>query len=209
MKHIRQRMTVVAAALGAAARVSCGDVVRSGQSPMFVVIDSLQARSGGITLGPLSGSLQSDVITMVRTPLPCSANSPCPTVFNDSGTASFHLSQKDTTSATAPTTNNAVTLNRYRVTFRRADGRNTPGVDVPYGFDGGMTVTIPPVGSASVTFELVRHVNKEESPLVQLINSPTIISTIADITFYGQDQVGNEVMVTGSITVDFGNFGDQ
>ena len=28
-------------------------------------------------------------------------------------------------------------MTRYRVEFRRTDGRNTPGVDVPYGFDGG------------------------------------------------------------------------
>jgi hypothetical protein len=51
-------------------------------------------------------------------------------------------------------------------------------------------------------------VAKQEAPLVQLVDSPTIISTIADITFYGQDRVGNEISVMGSISVDFGNFGD-
>ena len=64
-------------------------------------------------------------------------------------------------------------------------------------------------GTLSLGFELVRHVAKQESPLVQLVTSPTIISTIADITFYGADRVGNEVQVTGSILIDFGNFGDQ
>ena len=60
----------------------------------------------------------------------------------------------------------------------------------------------------SLAFELVRHVAKEESPLIQLTTSPTIITTIAQVTFYGADQVGNEVSVTGNIQIDFGNFGD-
>ena len=34
---------------------------------------------------------------------------------------------------------NAVTLTRYHVDYRRTDGRNTPGVDVPYSFDGGLS----------------------------------------------------------------------
>jgi hypothetical protein len=55
---------------------------------------------------------------------------------------------------------------------------------------------------------MVRHVAKEESPLVQLIRNPQIISTIAHVTFYGRDAVGNEISVTGSIGIEFGNFGD-
>ena len=108
---------------------------------------------------------------------------------------------------TSPSSNNEVTINRYRVVYRRADGRNTPGVDVPYGFDGGVTGTVGAGASLGLGFELVRHIAKEESPLVQLANSRTTISTIADITFYGRDQVGNDISVTGSITVDFGDFG--
>ena len=39
-------------------------------------------------------------------------------------------------------TNNFITVTRYHVEFRRTDGRNTPGVDVPYAFDGAGTVTV-------------------------------------------------------------------
>ena len=92
----------------------------------------------------------------------------------------------ETAVPTTPTSNNQVTLNRYHVSFRRADGRNTPGVDVPYAFDGAATITVPIGNAAGVTFELVRHVAKSETPLVQLINNFTIITTIADVTFYGQ-----------------------
>jgi hypothetical protein len=55
----------------------------------------------------------------------------------------------------------------------------------------------------------VRHVAKEESPLVQLVANPNIINTIAEVTFYGRDQVGNDISATGSISIEFGNFGDQ
>ena len=48
-----------------------------------------------------------------------------------------------------------------------------------------------------------------EAPLAQLLGSAIVITTIADVTFYGQDQVGNQVTVTGSIQIDFGDFRNQ
>jgi hypothetical protein len=109
-------------------------------------------------------------------------------------------------SGLAPSSNNDVTITRYRVTYRRADGRNTPGVDVPYPFDGATTATIPVNGSAALSIEMVRHVAKEEGPLVQLANSPVVINTITEVTLFGRDQVGNDISVTGYIQVNFGNF---
>ncbi len=208
--RVLQRLVVLAGAAFASA--SCGDVVRQGRAPVFLVIDLLQGVSGGAAAGTPSGTLHSDVITYVTSPAPCSSASPCPTIFSDGGTVVLRIVPKDvgtTASPAAPSTNNEVTVTRYRVVYRRSDGRNTAGVDVPYGFDGAATGTATVGGTLSLGFELVRHVAKQESPLVQLTTSPTIISTIADITFYGSDRVGNEVSVTGSILVDFGNFGDQ
>ncbi len=187
---------------------SCGSVVRQGRAPVFMVIDLLQGVRGAVEAGDPSGTLLSDVLTLVTSPKPCTDTAPCPTIFDDFGAATLRISPKDVSGVSAPTTNNDVTITRYRVAFRRADGRNTPGVDVPHGFDGGVTGTIPAGGSLKISFELVRHVAKQESPLVQLTYSPTIISTIADVTFYGRDQVGNEVSATGSLSVNFGNFGD-
>ena len=108
-----------------------------------------------------------------------------------------------------PSTNNRVTISRYRVEYRRSDGRNTPGVDVPFPIDGGTTATIEANSAGSVGFELVRHTSKAESPLVELINDPRVISTTAYVTFFGTDQVGNDISATGTILVNFGNFGDQ
>lgn len=194
-----------------ASTVSCGDVARQGRAPAFLVIDRLEASRGGPNEGEFVGTLFSDVITNVTSPAPCSEASPCPTVFADSGRVTLRLVPKDLGTTTAPSvlsTNNEVTIRRYRVSFKRADGRNAPGVDVPYGFDGGVTATVASSGSVVLTFELVRHIAKAESPLVQLKINPAIISTIADVTFYGQDRVGNDVSASGSLLIEFGNFGD-
>jgi hypothetical protein len=189
-----------------AATSACGDVIRQGKSPVVLTIDRLTGSSGGGS-GTPSGTLQSDVLVIKTAPAPCSTTSPCPTIFNDFGQATMRLVPKDY--LVEPTSNNQVTITRYHVTYRRADGRNTPGVDVPFGFDGAVTATVPAVGTATLDFELVRHVAKEESPLVQLATSPNIINTIAEITFYGTDLVGNAVSVTGLMSIEFGNFGDQ
>jgi hypothetical protein len=77
---------------------------------------------------------------------------------------------------------------------------------VPYGFDGAVTVTI--AGATTFGFQLVRVVAKEETPLMQLRNSRSVITAIARVTFFGHDQAGNEVTATGSIQIDFGNYGD-
>jgi hypothetical protein len=182
----------------AAFSLSCGDVVRQGRSSVYLTLDSLTASAGG-------NVMLSDVEKLIRTPLPCSDASPCPTIFNDVGNASFRLVPKDV--GLAPTSNNEVTISRYHVTFRRADGRNTPGVDVPYAFDGAVTGLVGTSGGA-ISFELVRHVAKQESPLVQLVTSRTVITTLAEVTFYGKDRVGNDISVTGTIQVNFGNFAD-
>lgn len=207
MTQMRIAKQLVGLVLLAGAAASCGDVSRQGQSPVYLGINSLTAIRGG---GAGSGTsfLLSDVITNVRSPAPCTAASPCPTIFNDTGVVQFRSSMKDVTSPLEPTTNNDVTLTRYRVSYRRADGRNTPGVDVPYPFEGAITVTVPGGKTATAGFEWVRHVAKQESPLVQLQNSQTTITTIGDVIFWGTDQVGNDITVTGSMQIDFGNFGD-
>ena len=113
-------------------------------------------------------------------------------------------------SPTEPSALNAITVNRYRVVYRRSDGRNTQGIDVPYAFDGGMTVTVLPGEVAEGFFELVRVVAKNEAPLNRMVQNGGVqaFSTIAEVTFFGRDQAGNEVTVSGNITVSFADYGD-
>jgi hypothetical protein len=195
-----------------AANVSCGSVVRDGSSPVYLVIDTLGGIRGGASASTTAeATLFSDVITNVTSPPPCAQDNPCPTIFSDAGSVTLRAPLKDITGnpAPVPTTNNEITINRYHIEYTRADGRGVPGVDVPYPIDGATTGTVPANGTLTLGFELVRHVAKEEAPLVQLRFSNNFISTITKVTFYGQDRVGNVVSVTGQITINFGNFGDQ
>jgi hypothetical protein len=212
MPRILNLKRLALAAAIAAVSTSCGDVARSGRSPVYLVINQLQGSRGASSPGPLSGTLTSDVITNVTSPAPCTSNSPCPTVFADEGQVVLSIALKDVATVTvpaAPTTNNAVTITRYHVAYVRADGRNTEGVDVPYAFDGAVTGTVAAGANLTLSFELVRNIAKQEAPLLQLENSATILTCIANVTFYGTDQVGNDINVTGSMTIEFGNFGDS
>ena len=177
---------------------SCGDVAQIGRSPSILVIDALQAAEGDTpsSFGPF---LLSDVLTKG-------------TIYNDPGQVALRTVLKDLGvpgASTTPTVMNAVTLSRYHVVFLRTDGRNTQGVDVPYAFDGAVTGTITPSG-LSVGFELVRHQAKLEPPLSILAGQGgrVIISTIAEVTFYGKDVAGNDVQAIGKMSVNFGDFAD-
>jgi len=180
---------------------SCAsDLTRTGSSPAFVSIDSIQGASGADpeTFGvPLASDVQTGGGT-----------------FNDLGRATMRIGLRNPGTSTSPTTPsplNSITLTRYRVEFRRTDGRNTQGVDVPYAFDGAATVTIPADGAADVVFEVVRNQAKLESPLRNLrgLGGSLIISTIAEVTFFGRDQAGNEVTASGTLSVNFADFADS
>jgi hypothetical protein len=198
-EHLFGRVVRPALALAIAiGSVSCGDVVRQGRGSAYLIIDRLEGARGGTQSEVFVTGLTSDVQTNGG-------------VFQDGGRVTLSLAMKDVTSPTGPTTNNAITINRYRVVYRRADGRNTPGVDVPYGFDGAVTVTVSGASAIQAAFTLVRVQAKLEAPLMALsgLGGAVAISTIADVTFYGRDQVGNDVSVTGSISVNFADWADE
>jgi hypothetical protein len=177
---------------------------------VVVVVERLEAAKGNAP-GSLSGTLNSDVVVLRTNPAPCTATTPCPTIFNDVAEVELRVRSKDPGVpglASNPSFLNAVTINRYRVEYVRPDGRNTPGVDIPYAFDSALTFTIPNDGTASAGFEIVRHVAKEEAPLRALAFNQNVIYTIAYVTFYGRDQAGNDVSVTANIGINFGDFAD-
>jgi hypothetical protein len=200
------RLTAVASCLALSAACG-GELLRTGRAPVYVVIGQMQAAAGSDpdTFGT---PLLSDVQVLVQTTVN-GQQVRVPTIFNDLGQATMRLETKDPT--LAPTGLNQVTLTRYRVVFRRGDGRNTPGVDVPYPFDGGVSATLQPGAETEVIFDLVRHQAKVEAPLRNLVGFGGLqfISTVAEVTFWGRDQNGNEVVATGLIDVHFGDFGDE
>jgi hypothetical protein len=173
----------------------CGDQVLKGRAPSYLVVTVLQAASGAKP-ETFATVLQSDVLTNGG-------------IFEDPGQVTLQLAMKDPTTLAGPSSTNAITVNRYHVDFVRSDGRNTQGVDVPYSFDGAMTGTVA-AASTTLTFTLVRAQAKLEAPLMALrgAGGALLISTIANVTFYGVDQAGNAVSVGGSISINFADWAD-
>jgi len=205
-----RRSTAGVVLLALAGAVGCGQQNTTGRSPSYLVIDSLQASSGA-TPGTYASTLESDVVTNVKVTVNGQQTLQA-TVYEDIGQVMLRTALKDvgnTASPASPTAANSITVTRYHVDFLRSDGRNTPGVDVPYGFDGAATGTVDS-GGGSLTFVVVRAQAKLETPLKALRGGggAILISTIAEITFYGQDQNGNQVSVKGSISVNFADWGD-
>ena len=188
-------VVIAGAVLLMLASAGCGEMTREGTASSFLVIDTLEAAPGAEP-DEFAGNLLSDVLTVVDD---------VPGVYNDIGQVTVRLQMKDP--LLSPSSTNAITINRYHVEYRRTDGQNRPGVDVPFPFDGGLTLTVR--GDAvSASFEIVRHIAKLEAPLKALLVNGVIINTIAEVTFYGHDQTGREVSVMGRIQIDFGNFAD-
>jgi len=178
---------------------SCGDQTREGTAASYLIIAAMEAASGAdpTTFGT---GLASDVITVKDN---------VATIFSDPGRVTLKLGLKDpgpASSPVTPTQNNWITLTQYHVEYVRSDGHNIQGVDVPYAFDGGLGATVS--ADTTIGFTLVRNQAKAEAPLGALQANGIILSTIARVTFYGHDQTGREVSVTGNIDVTFANFGD-
>ena len=163
------------------ASTSCSEAVRQGDGSSYLVMTSL------------TGTNQSDVVSDEGG------------IVQDNGQASLTLQMKDV-GGPGPSPVNAITITQYRVEYVRSDGRNVQGVDIPFAFDGGVTVTVS--GSSTVPFTLVRAQAKHEAPLKALAGHGAAqhISTIARVTFYGHDQAGRGVSVSGTIGVDFADW---
>jgi hypothetical protein len=165
---------------------SCSEAVRTGDADSYLVMTTL-------TGGPQNdATVESDVVSDTGS------------IFTDVGTALFTLQMKDTLDAPSP--NNFITVTQYKVEYIRSDGHNIPGVDVPFPFTSGVNVRIS--GTGSVGFTLVRIQAKEEAPLkaLRFSGGAIAISTVARVTFYGKDQTGREVSVSGNLDVTFADW---
>ena len=212
--HVSCACRIVAALvvlMAGAGASGCGEAVRSGRSPVVLIINRLEGAPGAEPAN-LSTVLHSDVETLVERTRD-GEQSATPTLFADVGQAELRLALKDVGqpgSPAAPTDNNLVTITRYRVSYRRTDGRNAPGVDVPYGFEGAATITLDGTGPAVLGLEVVRVQAKQEPPLRNLRGGggAVAISAIADIEFYGRDMGGHDISAAGALTVVFADWAD-
>jgi len=102
-----------------------------------------------------------------------------------------------------------VELTGYTVTYTRSDGKNTPGVDVPYPIDGSLTGLVEIGAQSSFNFVIVRETAKNESPLVDLLQTTTRaegLTVTAQVDLFGHDLSGADVKATGYISITFANY---
>ena len=134
-------------------------------------------------------------------------------IFNDNGVADIAVLPLDPLlkiDAITPYMN--VLVDQIDVVFKRTDGRNVEGVDVPYHFTQPMSMLVPINENIEIPFVLIRHVAKLEAPLMALRETTTqavVLHLVAQVTIHGKDMGGHRVApVTGYISVWCSNFAD-
>lgn len=198
MLRARRGLAGLGAVICLLGSVSCNDLVQASRSSTILVISRIGAASGGTPDDPINTYLNSDVYFKGQ-------------VFPDIGRVSTRLAFKSpgtSENPASPTSANWVTVTGYRVVYTRTDGRDEAGVDVPYPFEGGMTMTT--VDIATAEFTLVRAQAKLEQPLISLRNGGGAVrlSVVAEITFFGHDQTGAAVSALGTIGINFADWPD-
>jgi hypothetical protein len=104
----------------------------------------------------------------------------------------------------------SIVVTRYVISYSRSDGQNTPGVDVPYSFEGSLSTLIEIDATVDIPIVIVREVAKLEPPLLDLRGGgdEIVLQVTATIDFYGHDLVNNAVKATGYLTIFFGDYID-
>ncbi len=165
----------------------------------FVTIDSLHASDTS-----RGGDLFSDV---------CVADSMTPTICtftNDNAIVQIRARPKDLNRISSAVQD--IIFTRYRVTYIRTDGRNVPGVDVPYPFDGAATFRVPSDFTQTTReFMIVRLQAKLESPLLEMQGGggSQVLSVLARVDFFGRDVAGRNLQVTGTLNITFADFAED
>jgi len=178
---------------------ACNKVENDSRSASLLILDSLVGKDAA---GSEANFLQSDVFYNVT--------GGTGTVIADSASATFRVQSLDPAPIMGSSPYYDVVLDRYTVSYSRTDGKNTPGVDVPYPFEGSLTAVVPLGGSATVSFVVVREAAKLEPPLSRLVDlgAEVILTATAKIDFYGHDLANNQVKVTGYLTIYFANYSE-
>ena len=197
MKKTMNTIKILALLPLAFAVVACNPIENETQSASMLVIENVL---GTDLEGNDANYLESDVLYVDS-----DGNT---SVYNDSAVLTITARLLDPLSVTGPSYLNAVTLERYVVSYARSDGRGTEGVDVPYTFEGKLTSTISIDSTKDISITIVRIAAKIEPPLVNLAEGRDegVITALAKIEVYGRDQVGETVKATGYLTIHFANY---
>jgi hypothetical protein len=104
------------------------------------------------------------------------------------------------------------TVERYQVDYYRSDGRNTPGVDVPYSISGNLAQEVVEESSADLNIEVVRRQAKLEPPLRNLVGlgGQQVVTMFANITLHARTTtLQNTNPISARLQIDFADFADN
>jgi hypothetical protein len=192
------KLKILALLIAVLALASCNAVENDSTSASMLQIKSLtgndlQGKEGSTTVF-------SDVVTTSGS------------IINDNGVAEMIAVTLDPLYSA----NNTITpymdvlVDQIDVEFRRTDGRNVEGVDVPYSFNQPMSMLVSFDAAVKIPFILIRHEAKREAPLLRLRENFEVLQLVAVVTIHGKDLGGHRVApVTGYVSVWCANFADS
>ena len=191
------KMKILVLIIAALFLASCVAKENDSTSGSFLVISSLTGNDLKGAAG--STTVFSDVIT---------DNS----IINDNAVAKVDVQIYNPAKSADISYFNNVVVDQIDVEFKRTDGRNVEGVDVPYRFTQPMNFLIAVNAPKDIPFVLIRHVAKLEAPLLALREVPSqsfVLHLVAKVTLSGKDLGGHRVApVSGYLSVWCANFAD-
>lgn len=182
--YTRRWMTALAA-LGLLATAGCGKPGGQSSNLTNSIVSITSINNNAVLQSDIidGGSSTDDFVTVELTSQPRDLGDIVPTELH--GDSSF----------------DTITFHSYHISHRRSDGGPNPA-----SFTMGTHLSLP-ASTSSKTAELVvvRAFDKERSPLRELQDDGQIVTT-STLTLYGEDGYGNDVAVSGSLIISFGNF---
>lgn len=178
------------------------DDTRTGSVLILETVEGVAGQEGG---GGTAGvPLFSDVLTCNQSHTRCG-------IFNDNADFTIRNQplQVGPGAGFDPSHMNDIVLTQFRVDYVRANGRNVPGLDVPYGIDGTLNLLVAANGTSDGSITVVRHEAKKEPPLLGLLTDGVegTITANAAIRLWGHDIAGRTVSTTGYLEIHFADFG--
>jgi hypothetical protein len=196
MNTIKKAFRIALVLTAFLALYSCNPVEDDSRSASILRVENIL---GTDAEGSSGNFLQSDVLMSTGS------------VRADRATATLRAETLDPDPLLGTSQYNDVVVTRYLVSYSRTDGRKTPGVDVPYPFEGSLSTVIRAGATASISFVIVREVAKLEPPLLNLVEvtGEKVLTCTAKVEFYGHDMVNKTVKATGYLTIYFANYADE
>ena len=191
------KMKILVLIIAALFLASCVAKENDSTSGSFLIINSLTGNDLEGAAG--STTVFSDVLTDGS-------------IINDNAVANVNAQIYNPAKTADISYFNNVVVDQIDVEFKRTDGRNVEGVDVPYRFTQPMNMLVVVDTPLEIPFVLIRHVAKLEAPLLALREVPSqsfVLQLVAKVTLNGKDLGGHRVApVTGYLSVWCANFAD-